>query len=133
MFVFDDIHMLRYGKGIGMSDESVIRPNRNGLPAIRGTRLTVYSIMDHYFSGAALEEISDFYRIPLEDATGAIEYINSHMTELMPTYRQMLERDARGNSPDVNQLLSAAHERVLELRSRLERERRATEDAPLAG
>lgn len=45
-----------------MNDEPIIRSNFSGLPAIRATRLTVYSIMDHYLDGAGLAEIADFYR-----------------------------------------------------------------------
>jgi uncharacterized protein (DUF433 family) len=61
-----------------MSDEPVIRPNRNGVPAINGTRLTVYSIMDRYFAGAGLREISDFYRITEQEAVSAMTELQSH-------------------------------------------------------
>jgi len=117
---------------IDMIDEQTIRPNRNGMPAIRGTRLTVYSIMDHYFAGAGLGEISDFYRITLEEASSAVDFINSHMNELMPTYREMLNRDARGNSARVNKLLLDAHGKLIELRTELRHQARA-ENAPVTG
>ncbi len=116
-----------------MSDEVIIRPNRNGVPSIKGTRLTVYSIMDHYFAGASLTEISSFYRITEAEAAGAVDYINSHMAELMPAYREMIERDAQGNPAGVSEVLAETHGKLIELRAELQGNRGRTEDASVAG
>ena len=86
--------------------------------------------MDHHLEGAALYEISDFYRITAEEATAAVDYINSHLTELMPTYRQMLERDSQGNSPEVTELFRRSHEKFVELQTGL---KGRTEDASVTG
>ena len=115
-----------------MPDEPIIRLNRNNTPAIRGTRLTVFSIMDHYFGGATPEWITDFFQVKPEETDAAIAYINSHMAELMPMYRKMLERDQRGNSPEVEAKFARAHEKLMRLKAEFERRKAEAANARIA-
>ena len=107
-----------------MTDEPIIR-NFGNSPAIRGTRLTVYAIMDNYFDGETIESIADFYKIPIEDAKAAADYIDAHMAELMPPYRKMLERDRQGNPPHIELLLTQSHEKLMRLKEAHDKEREA--------
>ena len=116
-----------------MSKESIIYNNRNDTPAIRGTRLTVYSIMDFYFDGETSEAIAEFFRITPEEAQAAIEYINGHMAALMPHYQKMLERNRQGNSPEVEALLAKSHENLLRLKAEFDRKRAEAASARIAG
>jgi uncharacterized protein (DUF433 family) len=114
--------------------EPIIRLNPNRTPAVRGTRLTVYSIMDLYFGGETPEVIAEFFRIPVGDAQAAIDYINDHMRELMPHYRRMIQRDRQGNPPHIEAILAKSHEKLMQKKRELE-QKRAMEagDARAAG
>ena len=120
-----------------MPDEPIIQ-NFGNSPAVRGTRLTVYAIMDNYFDGETAESIAEFYRITLEEAKAATDYIDLHMAELMPPYRKMLERDRQGNPPHIEALLAQSHEKFMKLKAsidkaRLEKESKPeTQDVPVA-
>jgi uncharacterized protein (DUF433 family) len=118
-----------------MSDgEPIIRRNGNHAPAVRGTRLTVYSIMDLYFAGETPEAIAEFFRIPLGDAQAGIDYIDAHMRDLMPHYRQMLQRDRQGNPPHIEAILAQSHEKLMRKKQELEQQRlRGAGDARAAG
>ena len=107
-----------------MTDEPIIRPNRNNTPAIRGTRLTVYTIMDHYFSGWSTASMADLFRITLEECNAAVMYINSHMNELMPVYQKMLERDRQGDPPEVRARYAESHDRLMALKEKLDHQKR---------
>jgi len=107
-----------------MSDEPIIRLNRNNTPAIHGTRLTVYSIMDHYFDGWSIQSMAKLFRIPFEDAVAAVDYINSHMSDLMPEYHKMLERDRQGDSPEVRARYAESHARLMAKKEELDRRKR---------
>lgn len=117
-----------------MPDEPIIRLNRNDTPAIHGTRLTVYSIMDYYFSGRSAEFIADLFRVSIEEVLAAQDYINSHMAELMPQYHRMLERDRQGDPPEVRARYAASHARLMALKEKLDRSKlEGTGDVRAAG
>jgi uncharacterized protein (DUF433 family) len=115
------------------SDEPIIRNNRNNTPAVRGTRLTVYSIMDNYFDGETAESIAEFYRISFEEAAASIDYINSHMVELMPDYRKMLETDRQGNPPHIEAIFAKSHEKLIRLKAEFDAKRVEAHDVSVAG
>src|SRR5437660_879232 len=117
-----------------MSDcEPIIRPFGSS-PAIRGTRLTVYSIMDNYFSGETSEAIAEFYHITLEEAQAATDYIDQHMAQLMPRYRKMLQREREGNPPEIERLFERSREKLIRIKAELERKRAGeARDARVAG
>jgi hypothetical protein len=55
---------------VDRGDESIIRPFL-GMPAIRGTRLTVFHLMDYFLAGETVEWVADFFQIPVGDARAA--------------------------------------------------------------
>ena len=107
-----------------MPGEPIIRLNGNNTPAIRGTRLTVYAIMDYYFRGRSPEFIANLFSIPSEDIVAAQDYINTHMAELMPPYRRMLERDRQGDPPEVRARYAESHARLMARKEEVERRNR---------
>ena len=106
-----------------MSDEQPIIRDWCGIPAVRGSRLTVLHIMDHTEADRSTAWIAEFYRIPLGDAQAAVDYIRQHRDELMPRYLQALERNRRGNPPHVNAILAESHEKLMRLKDEIERRR----------
>jgi uncharacterized protein (DUF433 family) len=117
-----------------MPDEPIICDNRNGTPSVRGTRLTVYNIMDHHLAGRSAASIGEFYDIPKGDAQAAVDYIDAHLSELMPTYQRDLERNRRGNPPHIEAMFAESHKKLMRLKEDLELKKRGeTRDARAAG
>jgi len=117
-----------------MPDEPIIRENRNGTPSVRGTRLTVYNIMDHHLAGRPATSIAEFYGIPLGDAQAAMDYIDAHLGELMPKYQRDLEWARRGNPPHVEAMFAESHKKLMRLKEDLGRKTTGeTRDARAAG
>lgn len=81
-------------------------------PEIKGTRITVFDVMDYHPKYSA-EWIADLFRLPVPHVEVAIRYIEEHRAELMPQYQKMLDRDAAGNPPHIRALLEESHRRVL--------------------
>ena len=120
-----------------MPDEPIIRPNFSGAPSIRGTRLSVYSIMDFHFAGDPPEEIADAFRITLDEARAAMTYIDEHKEELMPRYQEILDRNRRGNPPHIEAMLRQSHEKFVRLQAEFARKKAVAAqvgatDAPIA-
>ena len=57
---------------------------------IRGTRLTLYSIMDYVHADCPTERIRDWLRLSDEQINGAMEYIHSHREQVEAEYQQVL-------------------------------------------
>lgn len=70
-------------------------------PQIAGTRLTVYDIMDYLKMDWHHTAIAAWLRISSYQVQAAIDYINAHREEVEAEYKLMLERDARGNPPEI--------------------------------
>lgn len=79
-------------------------------PEIKGTRITVYDVIDYWQEGWRPEQIAGLFRLPLDDVQAAIGYIEAHEDEVMADYRQILKRHARIQyTPEVEAKL--AHNR----------------------
>jgi uncharacterized protein (DUF433 family) len=78
-------------------------------PQIAGTRLTVYDIMDYLRMDWHHTAIAAWLRISSYQVLAAIEYIEEHRAEVEAEYKLMLERDARGNPPEIQAKLDAIH------------------------
>lgn len=108
-----------------MSDErqeDIIRPFQ-GMPAIRGTRLTLYHIMDDYVARRPVEQVAEFYKLPVGDVVAAYSYIQQHEAEMKPQYEKMLERNRRGNPPHIEAILAKSHEKLMRRKAELDRKR----------
>lgn len=90
---------------------------------IAGTRITIYDIY-HYLEGGDWqpEEIASLLRLSLEQVGAALKYIEEHKEEVLAVHRQIAERIARGNPPEVEAKLKESHARLM---ARLEERRRA--------
>ncbi len=82
-------------------------------PEIAGFRITVYDFLDYHKEGWHPSDIARLFRLTTEQIEIAIEYIEQHKVEVMEVYTRILERDARGNPPELQAKLDAGHERLL--------------------
>ena len=102
--------------------------NRGRGPEIEGTRITVYDILDYHKHGWHRDRIAIFFRISSAQVETALRYIDEHRDEVMAAYQKMLERDARGNPPELQAKLDTfrgtARAKAQELRAAKEREAR---------
>jgi uncharacterized protein (DUF433 family) len=95
-------------------------------PEIAGTRITVYDLLDYHKLGWHRDVIAVTLSLSSRQVEAAIRYIEEHQDEVMADYEEMLARDARGNPPELEAKLGAAHER-LQARLRERREARGRE------
>jgi uncharacterized protein (DUF433 family) len=118
------------------SDERFTRPNpeapmqaviidRGRGPEIAGTRITVYDILDYYMMNWHHTAIAATLRLSSAQVLAAIRYIEEHRDEVMPEYQKMLERDARGNPPELQAKLDATYEKYKALWAERRRARAA--------
>ena len=101
-----------------MNSNGVIIDRGRG-PEIKGTRITVYSILDYVLDGWHPHRIAALFRIGSHQVEAAIEYIENHRDEVMATYEEILEREQRGNPPELQAKLDASHERFKALMIRI--------------
>jgi len=78
--------------------------NRGRGPEIADTRITVYDVLD-YADHWSPEAIANLFRIETEQVLAAQQYIDEHREEVMAEYREILDRCARGNPPEVQTLV----------------------------
>ncbi|HVC93598.1 MAG TPA: DUF433 domain-containing protein [Pirellulales bacterium] len=81
-------------------------------PEIAGTRITVYDILDYVRAGWHHATIAATLRLSSLEVQEAIRYIDDHHAEVSAEYQKMLDRDARGNPPEIQAKLDAAHAKV---------------------
>jgi uncharacterized protein (DUF433 family) len=108
---------------VPQTPETVIVDYGRG-PAIAGTRITVYDIMDYYAAGWHRDQIADvFPRVSSSDVQAAIDYIEAHKEEVTAEYEKILDRHANYKYPDwvqkiVAEISGNAERRLQELRAR---------------
>jgi len=90
-------------------------------PEIKGSRITVYSILDYMIEGWHRERIADFFQLHPQEVQAAMEYVRKHTLEVLREYVKILERCERGNPPALQAKLDAGHKQF----KRLMREVRA--------
>src|SRR5438067_7209767 len=88
-------------------------------PEIKGTRITVYDILDHYLDGRHHTWIAAFFRLSSDQVLAAFDYIEAHRAAVMAEYRQMLAREKAGNPPHVRAMLNASHRKLMALKRKL--------------
>jgi len=84
-------------------------------PAIRATRLVMTDIYQMVYGRThrTAEEVAAFYRLPVEKVRASIAYIEANRDRVEADIRAIREREARGNPPEVQAKLDAAHQRFL--------------------
>ena len=96
--------------------DSIIHDRGRG-PEIRGTRITVYDVMDYTRMGWQSASIAAWLRLSSVQVDAAIAYIAAHREEVEREYEAILERNLRArNPPHVEALLARAHARLAELK-----------------
>ena len=61
-------------------------------PEIKGTRITVYAVMDYYKQGWNRAQIAGLFRLPPDWIQAAIDYIEAHREDVQREYQRMLDR-----------------------------------------
>jgi uncharacterized protein (DUF433 family) len=97
-------------------------------PEIAGTRITVYDVLEYHKHGWHRDLIAATLSLNSRQVETAIRYIEEHRDEVMADYQEMLDRDARGNPPELQAKLDAlrgnARAKAEELRAAREPEAR---------
>ena len=105
-----------------MLEATIIKTGRG--PEINGTRITVYDVLEYYKAGWHRDMIASILSLSSEQVFAATRYIEEHRDEVMASYEKNMERIRRGNPPELQPKIIAAHER---LQSRLRELRDARE------
>jgi uncharacterized protein (DUF433 family) len=82
---------------------------------IAGTRITVWDITYYLANGRSPEYIAEILPVTEEQVRAAIQYIEEHKEEVMAVHRQIEERHARGNTPEVEAKLAESQAKRLAL------------------
>lgn len=87
-------------------------------PEIRGTRITVYDVWDYARDGEHPSLIAATLGISSAQVQAALDYIERHKDAVLREYARIVERAARGNPPELQARLDAAHKRFQEMLSK---------------
>jgi len=79
-------------------------------PEIRGTRITVYSILDCALECWPPERITEWFSLTRPQVEAAIVYIREHTAEVLTNYLRILERAEQRNPPEAQAERSANRE-----------------------
>ncbi|MEK7441335.1 MAG: hypothetical protein AABZ78_11100 [Chloroflexota bacterium] len=89
------VHRLMEMDGpLPMDNKTIVRTPR-GL-TIKGTRLTIYSLMDEIKNKASLKYVRDLYGLTDEEMLDVVDYIHLHSEEVEKEYQDVV-RDAEEN------------------------------------
>jgi uncharacterized protein (DUF433 family) len=99
------------------STEQIVDRGRG--PEIAGTRITVYDVLDHILEGWHHARIAAFFGIGSRQVEAAVEHIRENKIQVLTEYLQMLEREARGNPPELQAKLATSHGKARALAKRL--------------
>src|SRR5262245_9543701 len=73
---------------------------------IAGTRITVWDVLHYLEHGRSPEYIAGILPITVEQVRGTMQYIEENKEYVMAVHRQIEERIARGNPPEVEAKLA---------------------------
>ena len=104
-------------------------------PEIRGTRITVYDVVDYWKDGWRYDQIAGLFRLPPNEVQAAIAYIEEHEEEVMADYRAILKRHEelrrRYHTPEIEAKIARNRQK---LRAKLaELRTRGSQGEPRAG
>jgi uncharacterized protein (DUF433 family) len=88
-------------------------------PEIKGTRITVYAVLDYLLLAWDPNQIAVQFRLSSDQVRAAVDYINGHTLEVLRDYIRILERGERGNPPEVQAILDANHEKFLQTAAKI--------------
>jgi uncharacterized protein (DUF433 family) len=93
-----------------VNDSTIVEVDRN--PRIAGTRISVYLIFEFVQAGWRPSDIAFWLSIRKDEVEAAIRYIEEHKDEVTAEYAKIMERINRGNPPELQAKLDAAHDRL---------------------
>lgn len=81
---------------------------------ISGTRVTVWDVLHYLEHGCTPAEICRWLPITEEQVAAAARYVDANREYVMQVHREIEERNARGNSPEIEEKLSRTQARMQE-------------------
>ena len=85
-------------------------------PEIRGTRITVYDVVDYWKDGWRYDQIAGLFRLPLNEVQAAITYIEEHEQEVMADYQAILKRHEelrrRYHTPEIEAKIAGNRQKL---------------------
>jgi uncharacterized protein (DUF433 family) len=81
---------------------------------IDGTRITVWDVLHYLEYGCTTAEICRWLPVTAEQVAAAVEYIEANRDYVMEVHRQIEERNARGNPPEIEEKLKRTEARMEE-------------------
>jgi len=91
-------------------------------PEIEGTRITIYDVYAHYEHGWNSLQIACEFGLGTPQIDVAIAYIESHRPEVEAGYAKILERNRRGNPPEIKAKLLKSRAKLEEWLQRYRQE-----------
>jgi uncharacterized protein (DUF433 family) len=103
-------------------------------PEIEGTRITVYDVWDYARHGDHHTYIASIFDLSSAEILCALDYIKANKEEVLRDYKEIIERHAKGNPPEVEAILKKSHAKFLALKRKLNgKKSRGTKNARSAG
>jgi uncharacterized protein (DUF433 family) len=87
--------------------------NRGRGREIKGTRITVYDVLDYQRLGWQAEAIAVHLRVTPAQVEKAFEYIATNKAEVEHEYQKLVERCQRGNSPEIQAKLKVSRAKLV--------------------
>ena len=98
--------------------------DRGDGPKIEGTRITVYTVLEHLRDGRSRDWIAAFFRLSSAQVQVAMDYIRDNEAAVNAEYEKIMARIAKGNPPEIVALLEESRKkriaRMAELKARAE-------------
>jgi uncharacterized protein (DUF433 family) len=79
---------------------------------IAGTRITIWDVLHYADAGWTAPEIAQILRVSEAQVSAAYEYIDARKDEVMSVHREIEERNASGNSPEIEEKQKQTHAKV---------------------
>lgn len=101
---------MKNGDTIELAEPAIIERGRG--PEIKGTRITVYDILDYILEGWHTTRIAAHFNISSRQVDVAHQYLLENKFDVLRNYLKILERCQRGNSPELQARLDVSRERA---------------------
>lgn len=86
---------------------------------IIGPRVTVYHVFNYLVNGWSKDEILAALPITAAQLDDAARYIDKHREAVAEVHRQIEDRNARGNPPEIKARLAESHRRFEAFKARI--------------
>ncbi len=93
-------------------------------PELATKRITVYDIIPYLEAGDRPNLIAVTLRMSTEQVLALMDYIEKHKDEIMAVHREIEERFARGNSPEIKAKFRKSHAKLMALKKKLDRQKK---------